>query len=132
MNSVRSSSLGFNISVRCKYLWTLLSKKPRFSVSLFDTRTKLNACTITGCRSLSSHAEHSLNSWCESSDKDTENTILGSFKLIQTFINEEEEKCLLKEAERYLKKIRYEYDHWDDVIILIYKTILEVECCVFQ
>ena len=33
----------------------------------------------------------------------------------ENFISGDEETLLLKEVEPYLKGIRYQYDHWDDV-----------------
>ncbi len=33
------------------------------------------------------------------------------------FINEQEEKDIMDEIEPYMKRLRYEYDHWDNVII---------------
>ena len=33
----------------------------------------------------------------------------------EDFISPEEEASLLNEIEPYMKKLRYEYDHWDDV-----------------
>uniref|UniRef100_A0A6P7H4J4 Alpha-ketoglutarate-dependent dioxygenase alkB homolog 7, mitochondrial-like n=1 Tax=Diabrotica virgifera virgifera TaxID=50390 RepID=A0A6P7H4J4_DIAVI len=32
------------------------------------------------------------------------------------FISEQEEKSVLDEIEPYLKRMRYEFDHWDDAI----------------
>ncbi|XP_055604036.1 alpha-ketoglutarate-dependent dioxygenase alkB homolog 7, mitochondrial [Uranotaenia lowii] len=36
--------------------------------------------------------------------------------VIPNFITEAEEKSLLEELEPYLKRMRYEFDHWDDAI----------------
>lgn len=33
----------------------------------------------------------------------------------EDFLTESEEKTLLDEIEPYLKRLRYEFDHWDDV-----------------
>lgn len=33
----------------------------------------------------------------------------------EDFISEEEEASLLNEIEPYMKRLRYEYDHWDEV-----------------
>ena len=71
--------------------------------------------------------------WCESSDKDTENIVAKGFKLIQNFITEDEEESLIREAEKHLKRTRYEYDHWDNVrknpgttYILVYSVYIDV------
>ncbi|XP_011661956.1 alpha-ketoglutarate-dependent dioxygenase alkB homolog 7, mitochondrial [Strongylocentrotus purpuratus] len=52
----------------------------------------------------------------ECSDEKTQEIAEKDFIVIQNFITEEEEDSLLKEAERFLKKVRYEYDHWDNAI----------------
>lgn len=36
--------------------------------------------------------------------------------VLADFITEEEEQTLLQEIEPYLKRMRYEFDHWDDAI----------------
>ncbi|ETN68080.1 hypothetical protein AND_000083 [Anopheles darlingi] len=36
--------------------------------------------------------------------------------VVQQFLNETEESGLLGEIEPYLKRLRYEFDHWDDAI----------------
>lgn len=36
--------------------------------------------------------------------------------VLEDFISEEEEQTLLQEIEPYLKRMRYEFDHWDDAI----------------
>lgn len=41
--------------------------------------------------------------------------------LMENFISPTEEESFLKELEPYLKRLRYEFDHWDDVIIWSYK-----------
>ena len=56
-----------------------------------------------------------ISSFIWSSDKDTENTVLEDVTLCDDFISEEEEMSLFEEVEPYLKKMRYEFDHWDDV-----------------
>lgn len=36
-------------------------------------------------------------------------------RIIPEFITEEEEKQLHEEIEPYMSRMRYEFDHWDDV-----------------
>jgi len=36
--------------------------------------------------------------------------------IYENFISSDEEQLLLKELEPYMKKLRYEFDHWDDAI----------------
>ena len=42
----------------------------------------------------------------------------GNLEVREDFISEEEESLLLKEVEPYLKRQKYQYDHWDDVSVL--------------
>ncbi|XP_013787528.1 alpha-ketoglutarate-dependent dioxygenase alkB homolog 7, mitochondrial-like [Limulus polyphemus] len=42
--------------------------------------------------------------------------VANSMVVYEDFLNEEEEKNIIDEIEPYMKKLRYEYDHWDDAI----------------
>ncbi|KAJ8686535.1 hypothetical protein QAD02_022329 [Eretmocerus hayati] len=48
--------------------------------------------------------------------KDWKEKLHSTMKVQASFITEEEEKSLLGEVEPYLKRLRYEYAHWDDAI----------------
>ena len=48
-------------------------------------------------------------------DKPTKDIILQDMLIYNDFITEEEEKSLFNEVEPYLKRMRYEYNHWDNV-----------------
>lgn len=37
-------------------------------------------------------------------------------RLYNDFLSSEEETSIFEEIEPYLKRMRYEFDHWDDVI----------------
>ncbi|XP_023229654.1 alpha-ketoglutarate-dependent dioxygenase alkB homolog 7, mitochondrial-like isoform X2 [Centruroides sculpturatus] len=50
------------------------------------------------------------------SDEGTLKLIQDDFKIYNEFLSEEEEKSLVEEAEKHLKRLRYQYDHWDDAI----------------
>lgn len=39
----------------------------------------------------------------------------SSMRIYPNFVTEEEESSLLSELEPQLKRLRYEYDHWDNV-----------------
>lgn len=41
--------------------------------------------------------------------------VSSSFTLIPNFISKAEEEILMKEVEPHLKRLKYEFDHWDDV-----------------
>lgn len=47
----------------------------------------------------------------------------------QDFITDAEEKSILEEIEPYLKRMRYEFDHWDDVSYhMIQKSASKAGC----
>ena len=58
--------------------------------------------------------QHDVNS-ISCDDKPTKDIILQDMLIYNDFITEEEEKSLFNEVEPYLKRMRYEYNHWDNV-----------------
>lgn len=48
-------------------------------------------------------------------DEQTYEILSKDMQVYKDFITIEEEEGLLKEVENHLKRLRYEYDHWDDV-----------------
>ncbi|XP_050299536.1 alpha-ketoglutarate-dependent dioxygenase alkB homolog 7, mitochondrial isoform X2 [Anthonomus grandis grandis] len=42
--------------------------------------------------------------------------LMKSMVVHYNFLNEDEEKSLMDELDPYMKKLRYEFDHWDDAI----------------
>ncbi|XP_019544670.2 alpha-ketoglutarate-dependent dioxygenase alkB homolog 7, mitochondrial [Aedes albopictus] len=48
--------------------------------------------------------------------QDDRQQFLAGMTVLADFITEEEEQTLLQEIEPYLKRMRYEFDHWDDAI----------------
>ena len=58
--------------------------------------------------------QHDVSSiYC--ADKPTKDIILQDMLIYNDFITEEEEESLFNEVEPYLKRMRYEYNHWDNV-----------------
>lgn len=53
----------------------------------------------------------------ESSDgtKDWRVELYDTMKVLPNFINEKEEDILVQEVDPYMKRLRYEYSHWDNV-----------------
>lgn len=37
--------------------------------------------------------------------------------VFDNFLSEDEENSLMNELDPYMKKLRYEFDHWDDVCL---------------
>ena len=52
----------------------------------------------------------------DSSDNDVFKLMKRVVKIKEDFISETEEESLLREVEPIMKKKRYEFDHWDNVI----------------
>ncbi|XP_023247124.1 alpha-ketoglutarate-dependent dioxygenase alkB homolog 7, mitochondrial isoform X2 [Copidosoma floridanum] len=48
--------------------------------------------------------------------KDWKEKLHSNMTIYENFISDEEEKSLLDELEPYLKRMRYEYSHWDNMI----------------
>lgn len=65
-------------------------------------------CTKT-CSTLLSNKNNIEN------DKNWKQELLKTMKIYPDFINKDEEESLFQEVEPYMKKLRYEFDHWDDV-----------------
>jgi len=41
--------------------------------------------------------------------------MMRDMRVIEDFLNEEEEKSMHEEVEPHMRRLRYEFDHWDDV-----------------
>lgn len=50
------------------------------------------------------------------SDEATESILAKDMLVYPDFLSEAEEKSLLDEVEPYMKRLRYEFDHWDNAI----------------
>ena len=49
--------------------------------------------------------------------------VLKDFIVVKDFISENEENLLLREVEKALKRLRYEYDHWDGVRVTSFSIL---------
>lgn len=49
--------------------------------------------------------------------ENVQDLVVGNLEVCENFISEEEETLLLKEVEPYLKRQKYQYDHWDNVSV---------------
>ena len=68
-------------------------------------------------------AERTLLPWHKvvcASDAVAEKHVSENLRVYEDFISEEEEKCLFDEVEPYLRRLKYEDDHWDDVSDFIF------------
>lgn len=46
--------------------------------------------------------------------------VLQHMRVLPDFVSEEEETALLAEVEPQLKRMRYEFDHWDNVRLIFF------------
>ena len=77
--------------------------------------------TLVGCdRHEPTDIKHVLIPWQKviyASDAVAEKHVTENMHVYEDFISEDEEKSLINEVEPYLKRLRYETDHWDDVSV---------------
>ncbi|XP_070564158.1 alpha-ketoglutarate-dependent dioxygenase alkB homolog 7, mitochondrial-like [Ptychodera flava] len=52
----------------------------------------------------------------EGCTEEVKRTVIDGYKLYLNFLTEDDEQSLQREIDRYMKRMRYEYDHWDDAI----------------
>lgn len=45
--------------------------------------------------------------------------LVGTMTVYSDFLSEQEETSLMNELDPYMKKLRYEFDHWDDASVFI-------------
>lgn len=57
-----------------------------------------------------------LSDLFEKENKTLLNDLINSMTVYQDFLTEEEETSLFQEVDPYMKRLRYEFDHWDDAI----------------
>lgn len=66
---------------------------------------------------LKEHKEsENTKSYLLSSDPVTYNELSQNFVVYENFVTEEEEESLMEEIQSFVKRLRYEYDHWDNAI----------------
>lgn len=51
---------------------------------------------------------------------DEKENLLNDFFVLPNFVSAEEEKALIEEIDPYMKRLKYEFDHWDDVRSLMH------------
>ena len=75
--------------------------------------------------------------YIESNDPETLDIMKNDFLVKEDFLTESDELSLLTELEPYMKRLRYEFDHWDNVGLFhfrffIYNYIMSFKCCAFK
>jgi len=71
---------------------------------------------ISQLRYASVRADRQAVDYLDCDDDDIFKTLSEDMVVFKDFITENEEKSLLSEVERYMKRLRYEYDHWGNAI----------------
>lgn len=70
------------------------------------------------CHTSSKHIVSSNSGIKESNEnvpKDWKIELYNTMKVLPDFISEKEEDILIQEVDPYMKRLRYEYSHWDNV-----------------
>ena len=74
--------------------------------------TEINSCQTQ------SNVEPKWNKYiefCKEYDESAKEPLIRDMLVYEEFLSEEEENSLFQEVEPYMRKLRYEFAHWDDV-----------------
>ncbi|XP_008555356.1 alpha-ketoglutarate-dependent dioxygenase alkB homolog 7, mitochondrial [Microplitis demolitor] len=82
----------------------ILFKKQSLSRLMNPTRSARTTTTALG----NFDDIEAVNNW--------RSELLATMRIFKNFISPEEEDSLFQEVEPYMKRLRYEYSHWDDAI----------------
>jgi len=75
-------------------------------------------CTVPASPKSSAECRPMPVAWQQvisASDAVAETDVRDSFSVYNDFISEDEEQSLVSEVQPYLRRLKYEHDHWDDV-----------------
>jgi hypothetical protein len=75
----------------------------------------LKSCLST-TSNLKTHLNTTSDEIFEASDRATYQTLKKFMVVRNDFLSETDEKNLLDEVDPYMQRLRYEFDHWDNVI----------------
>lgn len=87
-------------------------------------------CPLLSTRTLTTDRAEELmtfhqNEQCTADELDNfKQLLLKDFILVEDFVSENEENLLLQEVEKALKRLKYEYDHWDGVRDVLFSMSL--------
>lgn len=51
-------------------------------------------------------------------------SFLNDMIVVEDFLTVDEEELIIKEVDPYMKRLRYEFDHWDDVRASLFFSII--------
>lgn len=100
-----------NLRLTLSFLRRIVNQGP-----ILNTRTSLPNPDILRSISNITKSDRKIPAWIDASDPNTLSDLTDSFIVYNDFISEEEETSLMNELEPYMRRLRYERDHWDDAI----------------
>ncbi|CAH2229738.1 jg4502 [Pararge aegeria aegeria] len=104
--------LTFSILKNCKQKLSLYKLYKNLSLDVTQARVQPVAEKLPGN---TSYIEI-LPSWKPNEEPELRTTVLQHMRILPNFVSEDEETALLAEVEPVLKRMRYEFDHWDNAI----------------
>lgn len=69
--------------------------------------------------------------FCEKFQTNDAKGLINNMKVYENFLSTDDETSLLQELEPYMKRLRYEYDHWDNVKINLFTSTTISNPCPF-
>ncbi len=88
------------------------------------SRRGSSAFSVQTCNVATDFNKHALpvqvNHLISCTDPLTGSVMEESMSVVEDFITPEEEKSLINEVEPHLSRLRYEFDHWDDVCTYVH------------
>ena len=84
----------------------------RFAASSSPLSSRHVPCHVFSCGVVT---QRCCSTYIEATDGHTDGLMKNDIRVVENFVSEEEEQLLIEEVEPYLKRLRYEKDHWDDV-----------------
>lgn len=96
----------------------MINKMLKLNSSLIKFSLKFSRQLSSTIQNLVSNEFKNCTHLLDSNDAEVMKTMQNFMIIKEDFINAEEEKLLLDEVNPYMKRLRYEFDHWDDVIYI--------------
>lgn len=106
-----------NLRLTLSFLRRIVNQGP-----ILNTRTSLPNPDILRSISNITKSDREIPAWIDASDPNTLSDLTDSFIVYNNFISEEEETSLMNELEPYMRRLRYEQDHWDDVSLFCFSN----------
>ncbi|XP_050402968.1 alpha-ketoglutarate-dependent dioxygenase alkB homolog 7, mitochondrial [Patella vulgata] len=82
----------------------------------FSRKCWLRSCGYSKTAAIIQIQTQDPQSYIEASDDETFKILANDMLVYDNFLTKEEEKSLITEIEPVVKRMRYEYEHWDDAI----------------